>query len=73
MILTIFEAELGYSQNIELVTYVLLFQCHKFRLNRSSITPDIVKNLRRDQAVTVQKRDSNSWTVTVKVFVNERF
>jgi uncharacterized protein YegJ (DUF2314 family) len=42
-------------------------------LNRSSITPDIVKNLRRGQTVTVQKRDSNSWTVTVQVFANERF
>jgi len=29
-------------------------------LNRSSITPDIVKNLGRGQPVTVQKRDSNS-------------
>jgi uncharacterized protein YegJ (DUF2314 family) len=42
-------------------------------MNRSSITPDIVKNLRRGQTVTVQKRDSNSWTATVQVFVNERF
>jgi len=30
-------------------------------LNRSSITPDIVKNMRRGQTVTVQK-----WTVTVE-------
>jgi hypothetical protein len=30
-------------------------------LNRSSITPEIVKNLRRGQTVTVQK-----WTVTVQ-------
>jgi hypothetical protein len=37
-------------------------------LNRSSTTPDIVKNLRRGQTVTVQKR-----TVTVQVFVDERF
>jgi len=29
-------------------------------LNRSSITPDIVKNLRRGQTVTVQKQESNS-------------
>jgi len=26
----------------------------------SSITPDIVKNLRRSQTVTVQKRDTNN-------------
>jgi len=42
-------------------------------LNRSSITRDIVKTLRIGQTVTVQKRDSNSWTITVQVFVNERF
>jgi hypothetical protein len=42
-------------------------------LNRSSITPDTVKILSRGQIVTVQKRDSNSWTVTVHVFVDEQF
>jgi uncharacterized protein YegJ (DUF2314 family) len=42
-------------------------------LNWSSITPDIVKNLRRGQTVTVQKRDSKNWTVTVQVFVDEQF
>jgi hypothetical protein len=40
-------------------------------LNRSSITPDIVKILSRGQTVTVQKQDSNTWTVTVQVFVDE--
>jgi len=42
-------------------------------LNRSSITPDIVKNLRRRQTITIQKRDSNSWTITVQVFVDKQF
>jgi len=37
------------------------------------MTPDIVKNVRRCQTVTVQKRDSNSWTVIVQVFVDEQF
>jgi hypothetical protein len=32
-------------------------------LNRSSITPDIVKNLRRGQTVRVKKTDSNSPSV----------
>jgi uncharacterized protein YegJ (DUF2314 family) len=41
-------------------------------MNQSSITPDIVKNVRRGQTVTVQKQDSNSWTVTVLVFVDEQ-
>jgi len=42
-------------------------------LNWSSITLDMVKNLRRGQTVTVRKQDSNSWTVTVQLFVDERF
>jgi hypothetical protein len=42
-------------------------------LNRSSVTPDIVKILSRGQTVTVQKRDSNRWRVTVKVFVDVQF
>jgi hypothetical protein len=33
----------------------------------------MVKTLRRGQTVTVQKRDSNSWTVTVQVLVDEQF
>jgi hypothetical protein len=35
------------------------------------VTPDMVKKLRRGQTVTAQKRDSNSWTVTIQVFVDE--
>jgi len=42
-------------------------------MNRSSRTPDIVKILSRGQTVTVQKRERNSWTVTVQVFVDEQF
>jgi hypothetical protein len=42
-------------------------------LIQSSITLNMVKNLRRGQIVTVQKRDSNRWTVTIQVFVDERF
>jgi len=42
-------------------------------LIQSSITPDIVKNLSRGQRVTVQKRESNNWTLTVQVFVDEKF
>jgi hypothetical protein len=71
--LIILEVELGSSQNIELVASCLTFQSHKLSVNQSYITPDIVKNLMRGQTVTVQKRDSNSWTVTVHVFVNDRF
>jgi len=33
----------------------------------------MVKNLWRGQTVTVQKRDSNSWTVTIQVIVDEKF
>jgi hypothetical protein len=41
--------------------------------NLSSITLDIVKNLRRGQTVIVQKQDSNSWTIIVQMFVDEQF
>jgi len=34
------------------------------------MTPDIVKNMRRRQTVTVQKKKQ---TVTVQVFLDERF
>jgi hypothetical protein len=65
--LTTLEAELGSSQNIELVASCLTFPTPHFGLNRSSITLDIIKNMKRGQAVTVQK-----WTVTVQAFVNEQ-
>ena len=67
MILKILEAELGSPQIYNLYPHVLSFQRHKFCLNRSSITLDIVKNPRRGQTVIVQKRGSNSWTVTVQI------
>jgi len=38
----------------------------------SCITQDIVKYLRRCLIVKVQKRDSNGWTVTVQMFVEEQ-
>ena len=66
--MTILEAELGSSQNIELVASCITFPMPQISLESDSITPDIVKNLRRGQTVTVQK-----WTVTVQVFVDERF
>ena len=69
--MTILEAELG--STFLLYPHVLAFQRDESLLNRSSITLDIVKNLRRGQKVTVQKRDSNSWTGTVQVFVDEQF
>ena len=71
--MTILEAELGSLSFRELVASCLSFPRDYFFLNRSSITPDIVKNLRGGQIVTVQKRDSNSWTVTVQMFVDEQF
>ena len=53
--------------------HVIAFQQDQSRLKQNSITLDIVKNLRRDRTVMVQKQDSNSWTVTVQMFVDERF
>jgi hypothetical protein len=51
----------------ELVALCLSFPTRLISRYRSSITPDIVKNMRRGQTVVVQKRDSNSWTVTVQI------
>jgi hypothetical protein len=45
---------------IVLVASCLTFPMPQISLDRSPRTPDIVKNLRRAQRVTVQK-----WTVTV--------
>jgi len=43
-------------------------RCLMLIIDLSSLTPDIVKNMRRGQTLTVQK-----WTVTIQVFVDERF
>jgi len=72
-ILTILSEELGSSQFIELVASCVSFPTRLILLKLECITPDIFKNLRRGQTVIVQKRDSNSWTVTVQVFVDEQF
>jgi uncharacterized protein YegJ (DUF2314 family) len=42
-------------------------------LESEFLTPHILNNLRRGQTVTVKKQDSNSWTVTDQVFVDEQF
>jgi hypothetical protein len=51
-----------------LVACVLAFQRDPSRFKWSSITVDIVKNLRRDGIVTVQNQDSNS-----PMLVDEQF
>jgi hypothetical protein len=61
--LTILEAEIGSSQIIELVASCLIFPTTQISLESEFITPDIVKNLRRGQTITVQKTDSNSPSV----------
>ena len=71
--MTVLEAELSSPSFRELVASCLAFQRDQPSLKQRSITIDIVKNMRRCQTVTIQKRDSNTWTVTVQVFVEERF
>ena len=58
--MTTVEAELGSSQNIELVASCLTFPTPQISLESEFYNSRIVKNLRRGQTVTVQK-----WTVTV--------
>ena len=53
--MTILEAEVSSSQNIELVASCLTFPTPQISIESDSITPDIVKKLRRGQTVTVQK------------------
>ena len=62
-----------FSLIIELVDSCLSFPTTLISLESEFITPDMVKTMSRGQTVTVQKRDSNSWTVTIQVFVDERF
>jgi len=57
---------------LNLWPHVLAFQRDKSRLNRSSITPDIVNSEYRSETNS-SKRDCNSWPVTVQVFVDEQF
>ena len=53
--MTILEAELGSSQNIELIASCITFPMPQISLESDSITPDIVKNLSTGQTITVQK------------------
>jgi hypothetical protein len=53
-------AELGSPSFRGLVALCLNFPKRPSRLKRSSITLDIVKNLRRSQTTTIQKQDNNS-------------
>ena len=70
--MTVLEAELGSSIFRELVASCLSFSTRLILLESDSITQDIVKNLRRGQTVTVQKRDSKGLTGTVQMFVDEQ-
>ena len=54
----VLRAELGSSS--------LSFQRNQLRLKQSSITLDIVTNLRRGRTVTIKYLENNSWTVTVQ-------
>ena len=71
--MTVLEAELGSPSFRELVASCLSFPTRLISLESEFYNSDIVKNLRRGQTVTVQKRDSNSWTITVQMFVDEQF
>ena len=66
MILTVLDAELGSPSLRELVASCLSFPTRLPSLKRSSITIDIVKNIRRGQTVTVQYLYNNGWTVAVQ-------
>ena len=60
-----------FTQNLQ--PRVLAFQRDQSRLKWSSITPDIVKNLKRGRIVTVQFLDSNSWIITIQCLLMSNF
>jgi hypothetical protein len=66
--LTVLEAELGSPSFRELVASCFSFPTRSIFLKGSSITLDIVKNLRRGRTVIVQYQDNNSL-----MFVDEQF
>jgi len=71
--LTILEAELGSSHNIELVASCLTFSTPQISLE-SEFYNFIYSQKSEDRSDSnCLKIDSNSWTVTVEVFVDERF
>ena len=71
--MTVLKPELGSLSFRELVASCLSFPTRLIRLKWSSITLDIVKNLRIGQTVIVQCLYSNSWKETVQYFFMSNF
>ena len=70
---TILEAELGSSENIELVASCLTFPTPEISLESESYNSRYSYKSEERSDSNSSKIDSNSWTVTVKAFVDERF
>ena len=72
-ILTILEAELGSSQNIQLVASCLTFPTPKMSLESEFYNSRYSYKSEERSDSNSSKMDSNFWTVTVQVFVYEWF
>jgi hypothetical protein len=70
--LTVLEAELGFSQNIELVASSLTFPMPQIFLESESYNSIYFENSEERSDSNSSKMDSNSWTVIVQVFVDDR-
>jgi len=71
--LTILEAELGSSQNRELVASCLTFPTSQILLELDFNNSRYSYKYEERSDSNSSKMDSNSWTVTAQVFVDERF
>ena len=71
--MTILEAELGSSQNRELVASCLTFPTSQILLELDFNNSRYSYKYEERSDSNSSKMDSNSWTVTAQVFVDERF
>ena len=72
-IVTTLDAELGSSQNIELVASCLTFPTPQISLESEFYNSRYSYKSEERSDSNSSKMDSNSWTVTVQVFVDEWF
>ena len=71
--MTILKGELGSSQNIELVASSLTFPTPQIFLESEFYNSIYFENSEVRSDSNSSKIDSNSWIVTVQVFVDEQF
>jgi len=71
--LTTLEAELGSSQNIEIVASCVTFPTPQIFLESEFYNSRYSQKYEERSDSNSSKMDSNSWTVTIQASVNEQF